>query len=269
MSMSKQQGMALWLLIILFGILVAASAIGGWLFIAHLESQAIQELEQRPASAAQAPANRPPQPRPLLPSPLMPLPGPEIAPEDAAPIAMADLTLKGVITRSNPSRSRALIAKGLAAEQAYSEGEEIQDNVTLEAIDSHHVVLRVDSRRETLYLNRTLQGTAAAEQTAQQLEEPEPAPDSAAAGLLGNFLRNRNPVLSRNQGLAERVEGESEYLPTGQATDGVVSYDEAELETELEESGDAEDENRVDEVWEDDGSDEAEGMDQTGEGEDG
>lgn len=174
---TRQNGLALWLVLTFMLVIAGFTAIAGWLFLQDVDAdlapaqpEAITEVLPAPQSAPAIQTNSASQ---------TPEPGVE---EEESPVTQVDLTLKGVIIRLDPGQSRALISRGRQAEQSYLPGDTIQDNVTLDVVDSDHVVLRVNGRRETLYLNRTLSSAqAAGGTTTKSLADDNPQPASFEA----------------------------------------------------------------------------------------
>ena len=162
MLQTKQTGFAAWIALLILVSIAAASAVAGWFLLQEYDQQ-LQEQTSNNGSTEAKPSQQHGQLKSA--SEEASARSPKAASEasddndDSAPVTEIDLTLKGVITRSDPKNSRALITKGNEAEQAYQPGDAILSNVNLANIESDHVVLEVNGKRETLYLNRTLEGS--------------------------------------------------------------------------------------------------------------
>ena len=161
MGKLTQQGIAAWVVILALVGVVGLSAVAGVFLLQKFDNEATEQANRGTTQTRPVAKQNRQQGSSGDAAPQSQVEAQKTATKPrskAAPIPEVDLTLKGVITRNDPKRSRALIAKGNEAEQTYLSGDSVLSNVSLDSVADDHVVLKIAGQRETLYLNQTLQG---------------------------------------------------------------------------------------------------------------
>ncbi len=247
-----QKGISVWILIAVLAAIAGLSAIGGYLLLKEYDNQAVNSYAQD----SHAPDGTPSLAEPGMAQPheanaRIDTQEGNSADDGRTPVTDIDLTLKGIVTRSNRSRSRALIAKGNAPEQAYQPGDKIISNVILSSVEGDHVILEIAGRPEKLYLNRTLGGRASSGE-ANTTGTTKSLADTASPieRLLG-----RHKIGDSAQGLLRGLLGRNRdetrtQQPSVRPTDSVASSDQSEL-ADNDDDSDWEDEDWEDEDWDD------------------